>query len=85
MKAWLAVTMGVALAAATGTAAARDRGDRVEHRLDQRGDRIEQRLDRKGDRIEQRYDRRARKDSGPPSANVSDRFRTGLALRARHR
>lgn len=42
----------------TGVAAARDAGDRIDHRLDRKGDRVEQRMDMRGDRIDRRLDRR---------------------------
>jgi len=45
------VLSGVAMADDTATdSAVRDRGDRIEHRLDTKGDRINSRLDRKSDR-----------------------------------
>ncbi|BCT94674.1 hypothetical protein LYSHEL_05450 [Lysobacter helvus] len=63
--------LGLALA---GTAAAADRGDRVEHRMDRRGDRIDHRLDRRGARIEQRYDQRARWADAHGHERMADRL-----------
>ena len=49
----------VLLLGVAGSAAARDFGDRVDHRLDRKGERIEHRLDARGNHIEARYDRHA--------------------------
>ena len=51
--------LAAALLAASATATAADRGDRVERRLDHRGDRIDRQLDRQGERIDHRLDHRA--------------------------
>jgi hypothetical protein len=58
MKRMSLLGLTVLLLAATGTAAAGDRGDRIDQRLDRKGERIEHRLDARGDRIDARLDRK---------------------------
>ncbi len=59
MKHRTLLSLSILLFGVAGSAFAADRGDRVEHRLDQRGDRIDNRLDHKGERIDAAWTARA--------------------------
>ena len=84
MKRMSLLGLTILLLAATGTAAAGDRGDRIDQRLDRKGERIEHRLDVRGDRIERRFDRSAQRADRHGHPHVANRLeRQGDRIDAR--